>query len=207
MTVLWIGGITPTPAADTNAAILVGNQSMDRSTINEQISQQMQQMKRRFGKQLKKKPKMEKKLRQRVKKQVIDQVVQKLVLLEHAHNSDITVSSDEINERYSKFKKKIGKKSFNKKMKKSGESEQDLKQKIKENLKIKKFIDQNTESVSVSEEDARSFYKKNSKRMKKRSFKDVKGKIISMLKNRKKNKKVKELVANLKENTEIKIRI
>jgi FKBP-type peptidyl-prolyl cis-trans isomerase (trigger factor) len=165
-------------------------------------------MKQRFGKQLKKKPGLEEKIRKRTKKQVVDQIVNQLTILTHAKKSGVTVDEDEVNQRIEELKNQQREgQSLQKMLEKSGMNEDQFNKRIRESILVNKYIEQETGDVSVSTEDARSFYNENSKRFKNRSFEDLKDRIVQMLEQRKKRQQAEELVSKLKEKTEITVRI
>lgn len=204
LTVISVSSVT----AQDEPAIEVGSETMDASTVQQRIDQRMQQMKQRFGKQLKKKPGLEEKMRKKTKNQVVKQIVSQLVILTHAKQSNLSVSQDEIDQKIGKLKKKQpGKQSFAKMLEQSDMTEKQFKKRMRESILVNKYIEQETGEVSVSPEEARTFYDENSKRFKNRSFEELRERIVQMLEQRKKQQQAQELISRLKQETEVNIRI
>lgn len=198
---------TPAPVS-AQPAIEVGSETMSEETVQQRIDEQMQRIKQRFGKRIKQKPQLKKKLEQRTKQQVVDQMVNQLVLLNHARKADISVNDSEIDERVDRIKKKSPKgKSFQDVLKQAGTNEQAFRKKIADSLLIKKFVDQRMDTVSVSSEEAREFYDQNSKRFKNKSFDQIKNRLVQMLEQRKRGQQMQKLIDDLKQQTDITVRI
>lgn len=209
LVLLLFAALTAVPStADAQAAIEVGSETMGQETVQNRIDQRMQRIQQRFGKRLKKKPKLKKKLEDRTKQQVVDQIVNQLTLLEHARKSDISVDDSEVDERVNKIKEKNPKgKSFQEALKKAGTTEEEFREKVADSLRIQKFVDQRTDTVSVSPQEAKQFYDKNSKRFKGKSFDQVEDRLVQMLKQRKQGQQMQQLIETLKEQTDITVRI
>lgn len=209
LSMLLLAALLVTPSqADAQPAIEVGSETMSQQTVQKRIDERIQRLEQRFGKRLKQKPKLQKKLQERTKKQVVDQIVSQLVLLNHARKAGITVDQSEIEARVNKIKEKNPKgKSFEEALKKAGTTEKEFRQKVEDSLKIKKFVDQEMDTVSVSTEEARQFYDENSKRFKNKSFEQIQDRLVKMLEQRKQGQQMQKLVEELKQKTDITVRI
>lgn len=185
-------------------AIKVGEKTMSHKKFNKQVEQRMKQMKKMPG-QKKKNPD---ELRKKVKKEVKDQSISRLVLELHAEKSGLSVSDSEFQERWDQYVKRMGsEKKLKKRLKKVGVKVKDFRENLKNELLIQKYIDQELPEITVSDEEAKSFYEKNKKRFKNAGFKKMKGRIKSRLKRQKERKKVKDLTKKLRKETKVEVNL
>lgn len=146
----------------------------------------------------------EEKIRQEVKEQTIKQ----LILEHHANKADISVSDSEVEKEWQNLVEKMGsEKKLKSRLEKTGKTEKDLRSDLKDYLKMKKFIDQNTEGSEVTDQEVRDFYDKNKKKMGNKSFDDMKERIRTMLEQRKLQEARSGLVEELRKKTEVEVNL
>lgn len=194
-------------------ALKVGDQTISKKEFSERVNRRLKRAKanRSRGKKRRKSgqnaPRVNK---DRVRQQVKEQLVDKLVLKHHASKSKAHVTEKELNRKWDQMVQKRydgSEKKLKSALKKQGKSlsayKKEYMNRMRERMLVNKFIEQKTD-VSVTDEEIRSWYEKNKKRIGNRSFETIKDRIRKMLKRQKRSKKRGELVRKLKAKTEVK---
>lgn len=148
---------------DSSVAIKVGNESMTMGEFNDQLDQRLQRIKQRL-KQLpeSQREKQLERYRQRFKQRMAQQMETQLTLEHFVNQSDITVSDAEIEDQMSQIKEQFpDEKTMKKALKKQGQSLDSLRERIRERLKMQKFIEQETGEIDVSPEEAKEYFEEN----------------------------------------------
>lgn len=205
---------TPVPVAAESGekpALRVDDETVSQQEFDKQVQQMVDQMNRR------RKPKQgsdsssgidEKKLKLLVKQRLKKQLVNRLVLKVHAENEGVEVPEEKLNQRWKKMVERFGsEEKFNKVISEAGETPESVRNQIRESIRVETFIQQKTAEPAVSDEEARSFYEKNSKRLKGKSFESVKSRIKRVLKQRKRKQAVQKLVQRLKKKSDIEVNV
>lgn len=189
-----------------NWVLKAGDQSVSKTEFNRMLEirkKRAQKIRSKAKSKGKNMPEVnEERLRQQVKEQLIDQ----LVLQHHASTSDVQVTNDELDSKWSEFvNQRFGsEEKLQSKLEQQDETAQGLRQKLKEQLLVQKYIEQNTD-VKVTDEEARSWYEQNKKKVGDRSFEDIREPVKKMLKQKKVGQKRKELASKLKDKTDVKM--
>lgn len=197
----------PAVAQESDVAIKVNGEVVEKSELNERIDQTFERMKKRYGDRMKDE-KMQKTMRKRVRQQVVDQTVEQLILKTNAEQSGVSVGQKEVTKQLEAQKKRFNsEEQFNKALEKQGMSPEDFRDRVREDLLVQKFLDKKMGTVSVSDEQARQFYQENQKRYGENSFEEVKSNIKQLLRQRKQQKQRQQLVDQLREESEVDVRV
>lgn len=159
------GDSSTTEAAgdDSSIAIKVGNESMTMGEFNQQLDQRLQRIKQRL-KQLPKsqREKQLQRYRQRFKQRMAQQIETQLTLQHFVNQSDITVSDSEVEQQMSQITEQFpDEKTMKQALKKQGQSLDSLRERIRERIKMQKFIEQETGDIEVSPEEAKQYFEQN----------------------------------------------
>lgn len=159
-------------ASKNKIAIKVGSESISMAEFNRRINQKLQRFKQnpRMQQQLKRLPKKKRKqqmkqIRGRLKQQLARQLETQLLLDYHIKKAGISVSDEEVQNKLDEIKQRQPK--LKQMLKKQGKSLQSLKDRIREQMKIQKFVNQKVGTIEVTEKEARNYYKKNKKQFSK----------------------------------------
>ncbi len=201
-------GKNQSPANDRETAeswvLKVGEERVSEGEFNQLLERRVQQAKQFRSKGKKTEGKQPEVNRKQMREQVKNQLVDRLVLQHHATSSGVSVSDEELDQKWNEVVNRFGsEQKLKSRLEKEGESIQDLRERMKESMLVEKFVEQKAE-VDVTEDDVRSWYEQNKKRIGDRSFEDVKGPIKDMLKQQKIQQKRTEIAGKLKEKTDVK---
>lgn len=205
---------TPVPGAAESGekpALRVEDETISQQEFDKKVRQMMNQMKRRQKAQKKsgQSPELDnKKLKLLIKQRMKKQLVNRLVLKVHAENEGVQVTQEELDRRWDRMVKRFGsEKKFKKVLSNAGETPESVRSQIRDSIRVEKFVQKKTPEPAVSDEEARSFYDKNKKRLKGKSFESVKPRIKQMLKKRKQKRAMQKLVKRLKKRTEVEVNV
>lgn len=200
--------------ASTTPAIQVGDATVSKTEFKQRVDQRVQrrkmrqQMMKKHAKGKKgngKTPQMPEIDREQIKERVKEQTIKRLVLEHHAKQSDVSVTDADIEDEWQKMVDRFGsEKKLTKRLEKSGKSKSDLMNDLKTYLRIKKFVDQNTEDTEVTDQEVRDFYESNKKRMGNKSFEKAKKRIRTMLEQQKRRSTRSELIEQLRKESDVK---
>lgn len=198
---------TPTIGQESDVAIKVNDEVVEKSQIQSRIDQMTQRMQQRRGNQSEGEQPSDR-IREQVKQRVVDQTVDQLILKSHAKEADVNVSDQKVEEQLqSTIERFPSEEAYTQALEQQGMSEEKLRQQIREGLVVQTFLEDRLGEVSVSDEEARSYYEENSQRFQNRSFEEIKGAIKRSLEQRKRQEQRDQLVSNLREESDIEIRI
>lgn len=207
--IFFFMGLVTSPALtqNTEPAIKVDNETINKSEIEKRIEQSFKRMKTQYGDRLKDK-KTKQMMRRRVRQQVIDQTVEQLILKTNAKQSDISVSKQAIKDRLnSQMKRMGGEERFRNALEKQGMTIEKFREQIREKILIQKFLDEKIGDVEVSDQEAQDYFKNNKDRFKNKSFEEAKNNIKRMIRGQKQKKKRQNLVESLRKESNVEINI
>lgn len=196
----------PSTAQESGVAIKVNDKSISKAKLNERVERTFKRMMSQYGDRMKNK-KMRDRMKKRVRQRTIDKMVEELLLETQAQNSDVTVSSSEV-ERQLKSKRRRfkSKEEFRNALKKQGISPKQFKQRVRDDLLTKKFLEQKIGDVTVSDKEARDYFSKYEKKFD-GSFQDSKRQVKRILRQKKQQDKRQSLVRKLREKSEVDIKV
>lgn len=94
-----------------------------------------------------------------IQQSAISAIVNRVILLQEASKEGITVSEEELEAAYTRFKGRFERAGeFNDYLKQRSMSARDLRERIRESLTTEKFIERIKSTISVSDEEARKYY-------------------------------------------------
>ncbi len=199
-------------SSDSVPAIKVGDASISKEEFKERVDRRVQRRKMR-QQMMKKKakgksPKMPEIDREQIKDQVKEQTIKQLVLEHHAKKSDISVEDSEVEAEWQKMVDRFGsEEKLTKRLEKTGKNKSDLMNDLKKYLRIKKFVEQETDQDEVTDQEVRDFYDKNKKRMGKKSFEKSKKQIRKMLEQQKLREARTGLIEDLRKKTDVDVNL
>lgn len=203
-----VATVAPTLAqTGEEPAVTVNGEVMTKAELDKQVEQRLSQMSRMAAKQGKEDVVTDE-MKKRIRQQVIDQSVQKLVLESKAHEADVEVTEADVDEVVKQQEERAGsKKRMEKLLEKQDMTRDDFRDKIRKRLRLQKFLESKTGDISVSEEEARSFYEQSKERLNADSFEKAKGQIMTMLERRKKKKEQQRVVQELRAESDVTIHV
>ncbi|MFB6347571.1 MAG: peptidylprolyl isomerase [bacterium] len=152
--------------SQSNIALKVGSETLTKAEFNKQLDQKIQQFKQRprMKQQLQKLPEKQqkqqmKRIRSRMKQQMARRLETKLLLNHHMKKAGISVSDEEVQKRIDELKK--SQPQLQQMLKQQGRSIEDLKDRIRKQLKIQNFVEERVGEIEVTEEEARKYYQNN----------------------------------------------
>lgn len=200
-------------SSDSVPAIKVGEASISKDEFKQRVDRRVQRRKMR-QKMMKKKskgkktPKMPEIDREQIQNQVKEQTIKQLVLEHHAQKSDVSVDDSDVEEEWQNMVDRFGsEEKLTKRLEKTGKNKADLKEDLRKYLKIKKFVDQQTDQGEVTDQDVRDFYDKNKKRMGNKSFEKTKKQIRKMLEQKQLREARSGLVEDLRSKTDVDVNL
>ena len=148
-------------------------------------------------------------------KSVLDQLINTKLLLQTAQKEDIKIEQSELNSEVDKVKSQYGdNKEFQAALKEDQLTEDTLKEEIRDQLILTKFIDKEIGEVTVSEDEIKSIYEQYKKQIDSQGqelpdqdFDSVKPQMEQQAIAQKKNEKISELIENLRKASEKNIKV
>lgn len=157
------GGEDTAALEDSEVAIRVNDETMSRSEFNQQLNQRMQSFRRRMGDTgtgelsgpLKR-------MRGQMKRQLANQMVQRLLIQSHMNEAGVTVSDSEVQARWEEMTQRFpSQRSLKQALRQQNTSETEVQSRIRKQLRMQKFLDQEVGMISVSETEARQHFRQN----------------------------------------------
>lgn len=155
-----------TNSGSQEVAIKVGSETISMSEFNERVNSRFQQFKQnpRMKQQLQRLPEDKRqqqfqRLKDRLKRQLARQLETQLLLDYHVKQAGITVSDEQVQERIDQLKERSPQ--LKKRLKQQGQSLDSLKSRIREQMRLKKFVDQKAGEIEVSDQEARKYFEEN----------------------------------------------
>lgn len=186
---------------DQKVAAVVNGEEIPMSRVIEQVDAQKQRAKQ-SGQELKEKD------ISHMKSQILTQIINTELLVQQAEKEEIQVKDEKVQEQYNSYSEKYSEEEFKKLLKENNLTEDKLKEQITTQLKIDKYIQANTEEVTVSDEEVKAKYdelKKQSDKLP--EFEKVKPQLEQRLQQTKKREQIDKLIDKLREDSEIEKKI
>lgn len=189
----------------SKTAITVGSYMIDKKRVDRRIEQRMRQSRDRLRDGIDEKEKQKQaieNLRERVRDQIINQLINQHVLLHHADKAGITVDEENVQRRLDALTQQ---QSVQRRLSESGLTETTLKKRIRQGLKIQKFVNRRL-GVRVTEKQAREYYNKYKDTLGiEKPFEQIKDNLIAALKQRRQSQQGPGLARELRSETPINV--
>ncbi|MFD2925727.1 SurA N-terminal domain-containing protein [Halobacillus naozhouensis] len=184
---------------NTGPVATVNGQEIPREKFNQQLEGTKQRYKK-MGMKIEGKEKQ-------MEQGVVNQLIGIELLNQKATEANIKVSKDEVEKKYEQFASQFPSEEERKKaLKESGMTEDKVKQQLEENIKIQKYVAENTEEVTVSDEEAKKQYETMVKGQKNApSFEEAKKQIKQQIQKQKQGQQVTKLVEKLRKEADVKV--
>ncbi|MFB6356757.1 MAG: peptidylprolyl isomerase [bacterium] len=150
--------------------IRVGSKTVPRKKITQQINRQFRQKKKLLKRRgMPGNKKQFAGMRKKIKQKIINRHVTQLILEKKADEAGIEVSEQEVQNQYDSMVKKRSRseKMFLKKLKRAGKSKDDILKRIRNGLRIQKYVENQIDEPTVTEQEIKQAYKRNKRRFKK----------------------------------------
>lgn len=159
--------------------------------------------------QLSKGKKNKKALTKQAKQQALDTLIGQTLILQDAKKKGYKPSQEKVSSQIEQIKKKYGgEKKLKQKLKKQNLTIDELKTNVAEQLQWSKYMKNEVEPVKVSEKEIKSAYEQYSKQAKKpKKLKELKPMIKKRLEQQKKQQKIAKIIGQLKQKSNIEIKI
>ncbi|UOR12536.1 SurA N-terminal domain-containing protein [Halobacillus amylolyticus] len=144
---------------------------------------------------------------EQLKQGVVNQLIGLELLTQKAAEEEITVTDEEVDKQYEQITAQFPSEDAKKQaFEKNGLTEGKLKKDLKEQLKVQKYVKENTEEATVSDEEVKKQYDTMMKGQKEApSFEKSKEQIKQQLLTQKQNQKTTQLVEKLRKDAEVKV--
>lgn len=158
---------TATPATEEakEVAIRVDDETVSMAEFNEKLDRQMQQFRQRMGGDTGEDAPMKgpmRQLRGQMKRRLANQMVQRLLITSHMKQAGITVSDSEVQARWQQLSQRFpSRESLQRTLRQQGTSETDVRSRIREKLKLQKYLDEEIGKIEVSDSEARQYFERN----------------------------------------------
>lgn len=159
-----------TPATSEKAkqvAIRVDGETVSRAEFDRRLDQQMQQFRQRMGADTGADARMDgpmRQLRGQMKRRLANQMVQRLLVTSHMKQAGVTVSDSEVQAQWEQLTRRFpNPESLQRTLRQQGTSETDVRSRIREKLKLQKYLDEEIGEITVTEEEARQYFDQNRK--------------------------------------------
>lgn len=188
--------------SEGDVAAVVNGEEIPMSRLNDSVEQQKQRYKQQ-GMELK-----DEQLTQ-IKDSTLTQLINLELVKQEAESSDINVSDEEVQKDLdSIIKQNGGEEQFNKVLEQEDISKEEVKDQLRTQMMIDKYISNNTEEVKVTDEEIQKQYDQIAKssegsEQEVPELKEVKDQIKQRIQQQKKQQQEKQLVDKLKEDAEI----
>lgn len=150
-------------ASDGEIAIRVDDQTMTKSELDERIKMRMQPLMQRFGAEsMDDLPPKLQMMKSRFKRRIVNQAETQLLLISHAKQAGITVSQEEVDEKWNSLKERFpSEQQFQQQLDKMGKTKEDFIEDIRRSILIEKFSEQRLGDISVTEQELRDYFEEN----------------------------------------------
>lgn len=184
-----------------DVAAVVNGEEIPMSRLNEQLDMQKQRMKQ-SGQELK-----DEQLTQ-MKSQILTKLINKELLLQKANEADIKASEDKVEKQFNSYTEKYSEEEFNKLLEQNNLTAKQLKEDIASQLKIQKYIEDNTEEVKVTDEELQTKYDEIKKQNDKLpAFDKVKPQLKQQIQQTKQQEQLTKLIDKIRKDSEIEKKI
>ena len=189
----------------SGAAVVVNGESVSKKEIDRKVQDQLKRITARAKKMS---PKKKKAMKQRIRNRVVQKTVDDLVVETKARERGIEVSKQEVQKEFERVREQFpSETAFERLLEKRNTSPAELRSNIRLQLVRSKMLSKNFEEPEVTEQEVRTFYENNKKRMKGASFEDVRETLKKRLRNKKRNRQMRRLISKLREESEIRNRL
>ncbi|UOQ42797.1 SurA N-terminal domain-containing protein [Halobacillus salinarum] len=180
---------------------VVNGEELPRQDFNTQF-ESMKQQYQQMGMDVEKN-------KDKLKQSVVDQMIGAELLSQQAEEDGIKVSTKEVDKKYTSFTDQFKSKDQMKQAyEKNDLSEKKVKNQLEENIKITKYIDENTDKPKVSEDELKKQYETMTKGKKDApKFEEVKPTLKKQLEQQKTQKQVQSLVDKLRKDADVEVKI
>jgi len=144
-------------------AIRVNDETISDTQLEERIDMQIRPMLQRFGvESTDELPPQAQGLRDQVKRRVVQQSTTQLILLSYAKKSDVTVSDQELEDRWNQLVNRFpSKEQFQKQLEQMGRAPEDFREDLRHSMLIEKYAEQEIGEIKVSDEEIENHFSKN----------------------------------------------
>ncbi|WP_163526165.1 SurA N-terminal domain-containing protein [Halobacillus ihumii] len=183
----------------TGPVATVNGQEIPRKEFNQQLEGTKQRYKQ-MGMKIEGKEKQ-------MEQGVVNQLIGIELLSQKATEANIKVSKEEVEKGYEQFASKFPSEEERKKaLEESGMTEDKVKKQLEENIKIQKYVAENTKEVTVSDEEAKKQYESMMKGQENApKFEEAKKQIKQQIKSQKQGQQVTKLVEKLRKEADVKV--
>lgn len=200
-------GVGSVKASENEPALTVNGKTLSKAELNERIDAQVEKLKNALSGKKNQIGNRIERMRDRIREQTITKSIRELVLKTKADEAGVTVSDERVDEAVEKQRSKVGDDEFEAMLNEQGMTISEFRDTIRQNLAIRSFLDSKTESVSVSDEEARQFYDKRKATIQAKSFEEIKEQVKAMLKQRKKQQAQLQVVKKLRKESDVTIHV
>ncbi|WP_070119304.1 SurA N-terminal domain-containing protein [Bacillus marinisedimentorum] len=142
-----------------------------------------------------------------VEKQALNQLVDSTLLIQAANEAGIEADEKKVNQSMEDIKANLGD-NYEKTLEKYDMTEKELKKQVADEMKIQKYISENTEEVTVTDEEAKKVYDEQASQQEDLPpFEEVKDSLKTQLVQQKQDEQTTKLVDKLRKKGEVDIKI
>ncbi len=210
-------GDAPTgESLDADPAIQVEDRTVNRAEYERKVNRRVQQLQQRLdqmaharGSTTARKLRSDtERLRKRVRQQVKKQEVTRLLLQVHADRAGITVSDTDVDEHWRKLAERAGsEEALHRKIEEMDQSPDGFRRRLSNQIRMKRFLDQNVAEPSVSDTEVQQFYRQNEDQLGNRSLKEMRPRIRRQIQHRKKQRATREFIRTLREQSDVVVNV
>ena len=187
-----------------NVALQVENETVPMDVFNRRVESLLESYKKNADKKGQKYD--SDKVRDRLQQKVKNRIVSRLVLKIYAERSDVTVPDEKIQKKLDRAIQKAGsREKFKDNLEEKGSSIDDVRNSIRKNLRIERYVRENIPEVTVSDTEIQEIYLNNKDQFQQVSAKRAYRFIKRRLHRKKENHASKVLVGKLKEKSDIRL--
>lgn len=150
-------------------------------------------------------------LEQQIKEQTIETLIGQTLLIQEANNRSLTASQDEIEKRWTSFKEQFAsEEEFHQALQKENYTEKNLKEDIKNQIKVEKLVEDEASDINVSEEELREMYEElnhgqSSEESSSPSFEESKDQLKQQILEQKEGRHIQKLVEDLRQSGSVSV--
>ncbi len=156
---------TASPDEAEEVAIRVDDETISMAEFEERLDGQMQQFRQRMGGDTGEDTPMQgpmRQLRSQMKRRLANQMVQRLLITSHMKQAGITVSDSEVQAQWQQLSQRFpNRESLQRTLRQQGTSETDVRSRIREKLKLQKYLDEEIGEIEVTDSEARQYFERN----------------------------------------------
>lgn len=202
--------------ADTVPAIRVEERTVSHEEYERKVNERLQQMQKRLDQMARSRGGTvaeslrsdTERLRRRIRQQVKQQEVTRLLFQVHADRAGIVVSDTDVDTQWRKLAKRAGsEEALRRKLEAIDQTPESFRQRLSEQIRIQRFLEQNVPEPTVSDTEVEEFYRRNEEQLDDRTLEEMRPRIRQQIRRHKQRRATRQLIQTLREQSDVAVNV